>query len=491
LEGTLYSEKIWLYLHFPLLPLETLIAGQDADFCLQKPTAVVAQANNSYRIVCCNTGADSTGIEPNLALSTALALCPELVVLQQQPEQEKAALYQLALTAYNFSPVVIIDEPQGIWLELSGCDRLFKGYNNLLDKLHLALLSQSFTADVGIAFSADAARLLCQPGFPSHLPCSTQIAEQLQTLPLTEFATSEKQLRHFHQLGIHSFGDLLALPRASLGQRFGIELLRTLELLLAEKPCSLERFEPAETFHDVLQHPQGIISKEGLLFPMKTLVQRFQLYLHARQCRCRGLEWRFESLFGETCSMTVTLSNSENNGASILSLSRLQLERLLLPGSIEKISLFSDNFAESTLGSFDLFGDPLQANTTSTSSLIDKLNARLGAEALRQPMLSNNYLPEDASTLVAALNYSDLDVPSDALQPLWLLPKPIPIQMRQTQLFWREPLYILSGPRRLQGNWWQSEQQRDYYLACDKSGARYWLFKECASAHWFVHGLFS
>ena len=106
-------------------------------------------------------------------------------------------------------------------------------------------------------------------------------------------------------------------------------------------------------------------------------------------------------------------------------------------------------------------------------------------------MLSNNYLPEDASTLVAALNYSDLDVPSDALQPLWLLPKPIPIQMRQTQLFWREPLYILSGPRRLQGNWWQSEQQRDYYLACDKSGARYWLFKECASAHWFVHGLFS
>ncbi len=158
---------------------------------------MVAQVNNSYRIVCCNTGADSTGIEPNLALSTALALCSELVVLQQQPEQEKAALYQLALTAYNFSPVVIIDEPQGIWLELSGCDRLFKGYNNLLDKLHLALLSQSFTADVGIAFSADAARLLCQPGFPSHLPCSTQIAEQLQTLPLTEFATSEKQLRHF------------------------------------------------------------------------------------------------------------------------------------------------------------------------------------------------------------------------------------------------------------------------------------------------------
>jgi len=86
------------------------------------------------RVLCCSESAKQSGIEPQLSLSTALALCPELLTLQQQPEREKTRLQQLALIAYSFSPVVIIDE-QGLWIELSGCEKLFHSYRQLLQQL--------------------------------------------------------------------------------------------------------------------------------------------------------------------------------------------------------------------------------------------------------------------------------------------------------------------------------------------------------------------
>ena len=82
---------IWLYLHFPLLPLETLLPQVPTEQA-QKPIAIVNQQKNIQRVLCCNTQAAAWGIESNLSISTALALCPELEVLPRQVEQEQQLL---------------------------------------------------------------------------------------------------------------------------------------------------------------------------------------------------------------------------------------------------------------------------------------------------------------------------------------------------------------------------------------------------------------
>jgi len=226
---------------------------------------------------------------------------------------------------------------------------------------------------------------------------------------------------------------------------------------------------------------------------MKTLLQRLCQYLTARQCHCREIEWQFEPLIGEPQTMTIQLSSSQNNWSNLLLLSRLQLEQLELPRSIEQIILSTDQFIEAPQGTFnlDLFAE--HHGPQQPSELIDSLNARLGIDALSQPILNKDYLPEQASTLATLSNqtYSNSNKPLKAPQPLWLLTDPAPVQIRNNQLYWRQPLIIVSGPERVCSNWWQSEQQRDYYLACDSRGARYWLFRETSSQRWFIHGLFS
>lgn len=489
---TASSRTLWLYLRFPRLRLEALLADPglaqgEPDRLQNPPVAVVSERSNSHVILCCNDKALAQGVESGLTLSTALALCPELKTLQRQPPQEKSALQRLALLAYRFSPTVMLDDSGGLWLDLSGCEQLFRGYAPLLNNLHSVIHDRGFSVDNGIAHSPLAARLLCRDGYRSIVPSPEQIQSALQQNPVDQLVLNDQQQRNLQQLGLRCIGDLLNLPRAALGRRFGKELLEQIEYLLGERPCKLPRFSPPPVFIDVLQNPDGIFSKEGLLFPMKTLLQRLGHYLIARQRHCRAIQWQFEPLLGESVHMAVQLSASQNNWSSLLALSRLQLERLELPGSIEKIVLGSDRFVNAPQGSLDFFGDQRR---NQDYELIDKLNARLGAQALWQPATHAQYLPEQASSLQPAGLRGESGIPSASPRPLWLLQNPQPVRQQDRQLIWREPLELLRGPERLNGNWWQGRQQRDYYLACDSKGARYWLFQDCHSKRWFVHGVF-
>ena len=486
------ANDIWLYLHFPLLPLETLLPQLPREQAA-KPIAVIDQYRNTQSVLCCNSQASAWGIEPDLSVSTALALCPELQLLPRQPEQEQQCLQQLALLCYRFSPIITVHSDCGLWLEISGCYQLFKGYDSLLQQLYSRLQAQGVTAVNGIGSNPLAAQLVCQADFETELPSTRQLQQRLLNTDLCHLKTSARQQQNFKQLGLKTLRDLLALPRSALSRRFDAALMLYIAQLNNDKPFNAPRFQPANSFRDLIQNPQGIFNKESLLFPMKTLLQNLCHYLMARHCYCQEIEWRFEPLIGEPAQMRIQLSGSQNNWSSLLMLSRLQLERLELPRSIEQIVLFSDQFIEAPKGrvNLDLFGD--NSGAQQSSELIDSLNARLGIEALSQPVLNQDYLPEQASTLATPGNQAETTFHNrvKAPQPVWLLTEPAPVQIRNQQLHWHQPLSIISGPERLCGNWWQGEQQRDYYLACDSKGARYWLFRETSNRRWFVHGLFS
>jgi protein ImuB len=483
------NQAIWLYVDLPLLPINAVITNMQTP-PEEKPIAIVSLEKNARRIVCCNQLAKHWGVEKSLSLSTALAICPELIVFSRDQQQEKQLLQQLALIAYRFSPEVLLDN-QSLWLELSGCEQLFYGYQNLLKKLHQQFLSLKITANTGVGETPLAAKLLCGDIFHQNLPDYSHIQNDLISTTLEKLPSTKKQQQHFKQLGWSTVGDLLNLSHFAISKRFTSELIDTLQLLKGQKPYTLERFKPTTEFYDDIQNPQGIYSKESLLFPMKTLLQRFCHYLMARQCLCNLLTWRFEPLIGEHQSMTIKLSDSQHSWSSLLQLSRLQLERIELPQSIEKISLFCDQFSEMPGDNFDLFGNQLK-KSENTSTLIDKLNARLGIKALSRVTTEAEHFPELASTISSVTKkVSSQHQFSVTQQPLWLLSKPAPIKYYNQTLHWQKPLTIISGPERLCSNWWQSEQQRDYYLASDNQGARYWIYRESTNRQWFLHGFFA
>jgi protein ImuB len=96
-----------------------------------------------------------------------------------------------------------------------------------------------------------------------------------------------------------------------------------------------------------------------------------------------------------------------------------------------------------------------------------------------------------------------------APRPLLMLPKPEAIEVvalipegPPRQFRWRGILHQVTatqGPERITPEWWRrtDEAERDYYLAEDRDGRRFWLYRAGlysrgnATPQWFMHGVFA
>lgn len=478
--------EIWLHLHFPHLALDAQLDSLNTPLS-KHPRAIILQNRQMQRVHCQNNAAKDYGIEPQMSLSTALALCPNLQTYARDIAQEQAHLKKLALIAYSFCPTVVLQEHGGIGLELSRCEKLYGNYSNLLKQLQAYLLKRCSEVFSGLGHSLLAARLTTAQSFHTQVPHSQQLNQQMRAMALEALDVKRAQKNSFVHLGLDTIGDLLDLPKEAVHRRFNADLLSQIDGLFTTKINPKMRFTAPEIFDDCLQNPQGLYTKEALYAPMGILLERFCRYLKIRHLYCRNIRWHFSPLLGQTQSLTIQLSQAQNHSQHFFALSRLQLERLDLAHSIEKISLYSDQFVPAEDASVDFFE---HHQHTQKAELLDQLVARLGDDAISQPGINAEYLPEQANVINSAIPLAPSNLKKTSLQPLWLL-DPLSVQQRDRQPYWRQPLTLLSGPERVCGNWWHSEQQRDYYLAHDSQGTRYWLYWELQSQRWFIHGLFA
>ena len=145
--------------------------------------------------------------------------------------------------------------------------------------------------------------------------------------------------------------------------------------------------------------------------------------------------------------------------------------------------------------------------------LIDRLAARLGADAVLRPHLTESHVPERAERWVSALQLVDEEARFGPARqrPLKLLPAPEEVRVTYAvpegppaQFVWRKLAHRVTryeGPERIAPEWWNDRARarlRDYYRVEDSDGRRYWLFREGVlgdgrggDPRWFMHGLFA
>jgi protein ImuB len=87
-----------------------------------------------------------------------------------------------------------------------------------------------------------------------------------------------------------------------------------------------------------------------------------------------------------------------------------------------------------------------------------------------------------------------MDVPGGLigrLRPLWLLGQPERLRSRDGIPVYGGELLFLSDAERIESGWWDGRDiRRDYYAVVDRSGRRFWVYRDCHSDGWFLHGFF-
>jgi protein ImuB len=474
----------WLAIHLPALPLEVYSRSLEEEVPL-----AVCQRGQGGRILLGNRCAAQLGVRPGIPVGAALALVSDLRVLPRKLSAEHAALTRLAAWCGRFTPEVSLAPPDGLVLEVAGSLRLFGGASVLMDQVARGIEGLGYRPLCSLAPTPGGALVLAASGHEGVIADLCALRMSLARLPLAALALDRRVLQDLRRMGLRRVGDLLRLPRTGLSERFGVELVQNLLRLLGEVPDLRPRFEPPAHYQGRLELPAEVVHADALVFPCRRLLEELGGFLAGRQSGVPRLVWHLHHQEGNATQLVLGAARPEHDPQRWLDLLRERLEHLSLPASVRALTLDARDLQPRSFVTEGLFPGLARSREPDTR-LLDRLRARLGDEAIRGLAVVADHRPERAWRWC---------VPGEAGtgrgrpdRPLWLLPEPLPLQIRNRRPWLDGELDLGVERERIETGWWDGhEVARDYFVATTAKGERLWIYRDLnAPRGWFLHGLF-
>jgi protein ImuB len=163
--------------------------------------------------------------------------CPPhpAVDAEAAPPPEASITPALACWAGRYTPRVNL-APDALRLDIGASLRLFGGLPALLQQLRDDLAAMALPAQVAVAATPLAALWLARAGDGALCPDLAATRERLAGVPLAALRLAPPLARRIEGFGLRRLGEVLALPRASLGARLGKPFVIDLARALGELP---------------------------------------------------------------------------------------------------------------------------------------------------------------------------------------------------------------------------------------------------------------
>lgn len=475
-------KPLWLCLWLPRLPLEVR-GGGGVD---EQPRVVV---DHEGRVVQASEPAEAAGVAPGLPLNAALALCPQLKALERDEGAERAALARLAAWAGAFTSIVSLAPPAALLLEIGGSLRLFGGLDALCARLRRVLAATGHRGRDAVAPTPLAALWLARAGERAVVTAPGELAGRLGRLGPAATGWPAPTLTLLRGLGIESLADCIRLPRDGLARRLGGSVLDDLDRALGRRPDPRRTFHPPARYAGTLELAAETADPARLAHAMAGLFAELEGFLRACQQAVQRLEIRLWHLQHPATRLALGLVRPGLEAAHFGALFAQRLERLALPAAVIGLALEAQPAEPFDPVRVGLFGDEPAA--AAGFRLVERLRARLGAEAVHGLGLQDRHRPEHAWRVAEPGADSSPASSAGRPRPCWLLQSPRPLECRGGRPWLEGALVFESGPERLETGWWDGEDiARDYWVARSPAGARLWVFRELDATRWFLHGVF-
>ena len=138
------------------------------------PLVVYGKRGNAELIVAVDEAAERLGLSPSLALAQARAMHPALNAIEEDAEADAGLLEKIADWCLRYTPLVAVDAPDGLLLDITGCAHLYGGEEALVADLAARLEQAGFAYTIAIAGSIGAAWAAAHFGEPASYPCGEE-----------------------------------------------------------------------------------------------------------------------------------------------------------------------------------------------------------------------------------------------------------------------------------------------------------------------------
>ncbi|MEM6567840.1 MAG: hypothetical protein AAF957_05490 [Planctomycetota bacterium] len=475
----------------------------------------------------CNEAA-RRGVRVGLSLAEAQALIDPRVraksgdpwVEEVSDERDLRALHALGQWAMGrFSPVVALDPPNGLFLDVAGTERLFGDENELCRAILRAMHRFGIGARIAVADTVGAAWGVSRFGrTPRTILASGDEETALGPLPVESLRLAEATCDALRELGVETVHQLLRLDRDRVAARFGGDVALRLDQAVgrAFEPVTPLAYETPPQAERAFEGP--VEDAEAIAVTAEELVRELAKDLERARRGVLEATLVLEPSDLPPRRLPITLARPSADAQHLWTMLRPKVETAHLGFGIERVrfvAVRTGRLRSRQARAWQSADDRDERTHTldrRVGELVDVLVARLGPEGVLATRAEPSHLPE--------LAYSWLR-PDEPRPPLPSGPAAAPIAPRPSRLFtspepatfealddhgaprrlrWRGIAYRVRsarGPERLARPWWDDSPAwpdgsphtvRDYYRLETACGRSLWTFREPKHGRAFVHG---
>lgn len=538
--------SLWL----PYLAIDRQIHEQSGRSNLPRATCE-KQVDGRPLVVLCPK-AELAGLQPGMGSDDALARVPGLRIHPSDPKRDRQFLDICAAWCERHTPFVAIDrsfagEKGGaLWLDIGSASHLAGGEASLLADLLGRFRKRGITAKAAIADHPGSAWAACRFGHDEQRIQPTNGARvALAPWPLDALRLEKEDCALLENAGIDRIEHLYALPRRSLGARFGDHVATRLDqaLGLVDEPIAADLPLPAQQAQMIFAEP--ITDPDALPPLIEHLLRQLCVGLEAAGLGARRLTLALYRVDNSTVTCSVGTDRPCRDMQRLAALVGDRFDDIDLGFGLERAILDAVEI------------EPLLPETINWRGLGTRADEALPDLACRErperrdrwfpegdgvrrpnmpPFLVREWakaaaIPSISGQLATAAALAPRNVEQPMLEeslprPLRLLRQPEPIEAiaslpdEPPVLFrWRQRLHKVvgaRGPETIAPDWWRLPEadrsstpgkpeknqdgdmrERDYFAVEDSEGARFWLFREGrydsssgTLPRWFLHGVF-
>ena len=240
-----------------------------------QPVALAPAPGQRPLVGPCTAAAEEAGVRPGMRLSEALATCPELHLVEQDPAAVEAEWERILRRLEEAGLAVEAAEPGCAYFETRCIERLAGGVLAAVQR-SLDAVGPVWEPRVGVAarrFAALAAGSVAPAG-RALIVDDAETELFLEPLPLDLLPLSPERREELSELGVQRLGELARLPRTAVADRLGAEGREAWRLASGDGDARVAPRRPPAEIAESLEFPEPVANELTLIRALAALVDR-------------------------------------------------------------------------------------------------------------------------------------------------------------------------------------------------------------------------
>ena len=353
-----------------------------------KPILVGGDPQGRGVVSSASYAARAFGVRSAMPMSQAIRLCPQAIICHGHYREYRRYSRQVMAILGEYTPLV---EPLSIdeaFLDVTGCERLFGTGEEIARTLLQRIYQEAgLPASAGVAGSKLVAKIASGLHKPRGLVVVApgEEAEFLAPLPVEDlWGIGPAAAKRLHDLGVHTIGDLAAIPVKTLTLAFGNhgEALHRHALGLDSRPVVTGGRRRSLSHENTFS--RDITDERELEKELLRIADEVGARLRKAGLQGRVVVLKLRNTAFETATRNVTLQRPTNLGPTIYAAARELLKRTWKPGTpVRLLGVGLSGMLDEPLYQLSLFGQD-DSRWTRLSQALDQIRSRYGRDAIRR-----------------------------------------------------------------------------------------------------------